>query len=357
MNMNLEVQKPDAGKAAGTTVNGPYGELVLLFYDGFEIKARPGRWGKLYSNTRSVARTAYRYAKGVQINTGFYTAFQLLERALHRAGCDVRVNDFNLAMQNPRYPIGLAGYPSVLENVRLPNPIIFGPGDYGYPDEVVSRIKGLDIRKLIQPSDWAAGLYYPDQWGCRTRMMVWPVGIDTEAYPDISGYPKTIDFLIYDKIRWNRDVVVPALLDDVVARLEAANLSFQILRYGEHKHSDFMSGLRQSRALLFLCEHETQGLAYQEALASNIPVLAWDEGVLVDPRQREFLTDDLVISAVPYFDSRCGEKFKRDEFPRVLKEFLSKRGSYQPRQYISETLSLARSADTYLKAYRELKTD
>ena len=31
--------------------------------------------------------------------------------------------------------------------------------------------------------------------------------------------------------------------------------------------------LRRSKSMLFLCESETQGMAYQEALASNVPVL------------------------------------------------------------------------------------
>jgi hypothetical protein len=329
------------------------GELVLLFYDGFEVKARPGVMGKIYSDARGAARTAFRMAKGVQIYTGFYVAFKLLERALRHVGCDVRVNDFALAAKYPDQPIGLAGYPSVLENVRLSNPSIFGPGDYGYPDEVSERTRGLNIKRLIQPSEWAAGLYKST---CRDKMMVWPVGIDTDAYPDVSGCEKDIDFLIYDKIRWHRDVEVPRVLDKVVAHLKARNMRVHVLRYGEHNHRDYILSLRRSRALLFLCEHETQGLAYQEALASNVPVLAWDDGILVDPRQRQFANDNLVVSSVPYFDDRCGEKFRLEEFPQVLETFQSKLLEYQPRRYVTERLSLTQSAETYLKAYRELKS-
>lgn len=329
----------------------PPGEPVLLFYDGFEVKARPGLLGGLYSDARGTARTAYRTLKGVQIYTGFYIAFKLLESALRNVGCDVRVNDFRLARKFPHYPIGVAGYPSVLENVRLPNPIIFGPGDYGYPDEVASRTLGLNIRKFIQPSNWAADLYASVG---RDKMLVWPVGIDTEAYPDMADYPKDIDFLIYDKIRWNRNIEVQRILENVVSQLETANMRFRVLRYGEHKHSDYMSNLKRSRALLFICEHETQGLAYQEALALNVPVLAWDEGVLVDPRQRPFATKDLTVSSVPYFDERCGERFKIAQFSEVFPKFWSKLPQYQPRQYILDTLSLRQSAEAYLHVYRGL---
>ena len=30
--------------------------------------------------------------------------------------------------------------------------------------------------------------------------------------------------------------------------------------------------------MIFLCEHETQGIAYQQALSRNVPILAWDRG-------------------------------------------------------------------------------
>ena len=49
-------------------------------------------------------------------------------------GCDVRVNDFALAARRPAYPIGLAGYATVVDKVQLPNPRIFAPGDYGAPE-------------------------------------------------------------------------------------------------------------------------------------------------------------------------------------------------------------------------------
>jgi hypothetical protein len=50
------------------------------------------------------------------------------------------------------------------------------------------------------------------------------------------------------------------------------------VRYKFHDHYSYRRLLQRSRALVFLCEHETQAIAYQEALASNVPVLAWDNG-------------------------------------------------------------------------------
>jgi hypothetical protein len=328
-----------------------HGPLVLLFYDGFELPARPGLGGAIYSQSRRVARYLYRSLKRTQVWTGFYAAFKLLHLSLLRSGCDVRINDFSLALRHPSYPIGMAGYPSVLSRVELPNPVIFGPGDYGLPDRASSVAGNPRFRKLIQPCEWAVELY---RSSCGDKMMAWPVGIDTDRWRDSARQRKDVDVLVYDKIRWHRDRQVPHVLDRVTDHLRGKGLSFEVLRYGEHHYARFAGLVRRSRALLFLCEHETQGIAYQEAMASNVPVLAWDEGVLVDPMLRKFVPSDFRVTTVPYFDARCGERFTLPTFETTFSKFWSNLGSYRPRQYILENLSLEKSAQAYLSAYSSL---
>ncbi len=335
------------GKPMGNAQELP----VLLFYDGFEVKAREGYAEKAYFAARGAARSAYRMARGLQVYTGFYVAFRALVRSLRECGCDVRINDFVTARKHPGHPIGLAGYPSILGHIDLPNPIIFGPGDYGFPDDVPRIPAKLDIRKFIQPSDWAASLY---EEACGDKMMVWPVGIDANAYPDLSGYPKDIDVLIYDKIRWNREEEVPRVLGSISDYLKANGRSFEVLRYGHHNYVEYSASLRRARSLLFLCEHETQGLAYQEAMSANVPVLAWDEGILVDPMQRKFAANDLVVSSVPYFDDRCGARFKMKDFAEVFQQFWTNLPLYNPRAYVLDRLGLRMSGQMYLDAYRGL---
>ena len=42
--------------------------------------------------------------------------------------------------------------------------------------------------------------------------------------------------------------------------------------------------------MIFLVEHETQGIAYQEAMACDVPILAWDQGNWLDPKRLELET-------------------------------------------------------------------
>jgi hypothetical protein len=258
------------------------------------------------------------------------------------------VNDFAAALRRPDYPIGLSGYPSVLSKVKLPNPIVFGPGDYGFPDEAAELAKDPRIIKLIQPSGWPVALYEPY---CGPKLVAWPVGIDTDVWPDTSKDAKLIDVLIYDKIRWYRERESPRVLEPTIRYLQSKGKTYEVIRYGHYHHANFLRLLRRSRSMLFLCEHETQGLACQEAMACNVPVLAWDEGVMVDPEYRRFLKSELEVSSVPYFDPSCGERFKLAEFESVFSKFWTNLEGYAPRRYVQDRLSLARSATDYLAIY------
>lgn len=323
---------------------------VLLFYDGYEIKAREGRAAATYHALRSHARFLWGRLRGKHNRSGFYVAFEGLRHALIAAGHDVRVNDFAAARRQPDHPIGVAGYPSVLDQVRLPNPMIFGPGDPGYPDAAAKLAARPNCRRIIQPCDWFVDYYRP--W-CGDKMLRCPIGLDLTELEDASGHAKTIDVLIYDKIRWYRDTRVDAIRERLIRHLDAAGLTHRTLVYGHHTKPVYFDRLRQARTMAFLCEHETQGLACQEAMAMGVPIFAWDEGELVDPLQVPFATPGLTVSSVPYFDERCGVRFTLAEMEAAFDRFWANRAAFRPRDYIAEALTPRGTADIFLAAYRD----
>jgi hypothetical protein len=330
---------------------GPNGPVVLMFYNGYELKARENIVERFFHGVRCAARAIYRRSKGKQVSTGFYVAFVALHEGLRQLGCDVRINDFAAARANPAYPIGLAGYPAVLTRVDLPNPVIFGPGDPGFPDTAGAWAQQDKVKFVIQPSDWFVDYYRPY---CGDKMLRCPVGIDVDRIPDASGSEKTIDVLIYDKIRWYQDTLVPAVRGRLIEKLEADGLTYHILEYGKHTQQMFFADLDRSKSMAFLCEHETQGLACEEAMAMNVPVFAWEEERLVDPRQIPFAAPGLKVSSVPYFDKTCGVKFKIDDVETAFDTFWSNISSYAPRDYIAANLSPESTALVFLSAYASM---
>lgn len=340
---------PAIAEIAGKLEITERGPLVLLFYDGYELKARPGLIGAAYSQGRRAARYVYRSARRRQVRTGFYTAFLSLCRSLRLVGCDVRVNDFGALRRRSYYPIGLCGYPSVLSHVPGDNPVIFGHGDLGLPEAASVIAADERMRILIQPCEWACAFNRPY---CGDKLRAFPVGVDSAQW-HLPKTAKTHDFLVYDKLRWYRDERVPAIRDRLIASLEARGHSVTVLRYGAHPQDQFRQALATSRALLFLCEHETQGIAYQEALAAGVPVLAWDEGELVDPNLRHY-APDLRVTSVPYFDERCGMTFTLETFEQVSRQFWAAIDRFRPRDYVDDRLSMQRAGRDYLSLYSSI---
>ncbi len=184
------------------------------------------------------------------------------------------------------------------------------------------------------------------------RCRAWFAGIDTERWPDMAARPKTVDLLVYDKIRWNRDTLVPALLDPILATIRARGLTAEVIRYKFYDHAAYTAALARSRAMVFVCENETQGLAYQEAMSANLPVLAWDNGFWLDPQWRTFSDRMIPASSVPFFAPECGERFQGiEDFAAALDRFVPMIPRYTPRAFVQRELSFAASAERYAEAY------
>jgi hypothetical protein len=90
-------------------------------------------------------------------------------------------------------------------------------------------------------------------------------------------------------------------------------------------------------------------------MASNIPILAWDNGYWLDPLWRQVSKTMIPASSVPYFSSDCGERFADwAGFEPALDRFIDRLPHLQPRKYVCENLSMKRSAEIYADHYFSL---
>ena len=182
--------------------------------------------------------------------------------------------------------------------------------------------------------------------------MDWHAGIDLAQWTDTRDEAKNTDVIIYDKIRWERERWEPELLRPIMEALVRRKLSYAIVRYGSYDYAAYRELLRTSRSMIFLCEHETQGMAYQECLASNVPIIAWDNGFWRDPMRERYESEPVAATSVPYFSSECGERFQSvQQFSETLDLFLDRLPAYQPREYVRRELSFERSAELYVQHY------
>jgi hypothetical protein len=282
--------------------------------------------------------------------TGYEMSFRLLCRALEMAGMRLHINNYGLARSNPAYPVGVSGFPIVLDRWSLPNPAVLGPGLYDHPKRNPGLMRDARFKVYFVKGDWMCHMFAPYYGADRVHPIF--SGIDLREWPDTKGTKKDLDFLIYDKIRWHRDVYDRDLVRPILEELRRRDLRFDVLRYGQYTFAQYRPLLAKSSGMIFLCEHETQGHAWQEALASNVPVLAWDQGFWLDPMRPAFEAEPVPATSVPGFSAECGERFiNAGDFPAKLELFMDRRELYAPRKWVADERSLELSAKLYLEQY------
>ncbi|WP_207924634.1 hypothetical protein [Pedobacter changchengzhani] len=279
-------------------------------------------------------------------------ALQLM-KGLDELGIPYRFNDYKYAKKHPTELIGIVGKPQLIFEKRFKNPILFGAGVYSHPIECPDLFEFYpNVKKILVPGNWIKEMFEPYY---KHKVLAWPAGIDTAKWNPSIKKQKEYDFLIYDKIRWKHDEFETSLIQPIVNELERLKLTYTILKYGSYQPNELMEKLAVSLSAIFLCEHETQGQAYQQILSTNTPILAWDRGgYWQDPYYFPNKVKYKPVSSVPYWDERCGLKFEDiSNFSDTLETFIYqlKRKDFKPRDYILEHLTLSICANKYVEIY------
>ena len=316
---------------------------LFLFYEEPDLD----RW---VPGDRHLRRLIRRLVRGPARPGGVMRWYLNLRAGLDEIGAPYRVNDYRGLRRTPGAWAHVIGKSHVVEKIPSGHPIIYGPGINDHPTDNAFWHRA-DLRLIAIPCPWFKALYDRDL-PVPLPTTVWPAGIDTALWAPAAEPPARDVVLVYDKIRWRRDEYEPSLLNPIREALARAGMAVRYLRYGYYAEEDYQALLPRVGAMVFLCEHETQGFAYLQALSSGVPIFAWDRGGdWQDPRLYPHTVRFSGVTSVPYFDARCGERFADlAEFTEKLPAFLDRvaRGAYRPREYVTENLTLAGQARAYL---------
>lgn len=294
-------------------------------------------------------RLVRRLVRGKRRPGGQERVFLNLIAGLERLQVPYRANDYRHARRHPEELCCVLGKRHVLDGESWRNPLVVGPCIHDHPIDDPDLLQRLRVRRILVPGPWMRDMCRP-YWG--NIVQAWPVGIDTDHWqPDPAPF-KTIDVILYNKIRWDHARREAELLAPLRAELAKRGLKVIELRYGHYRPEEFRSALHAARAMVFVCEHETQGLAYQEALACNVPLLAWDHGgEWLDPGYHPLRVRYGPVSSVPYWDERCGVRFATAAgFSAALDELHGRQlaGRIEPRAFIMENLTLEKCARDFV---------
>lgn len=314
----------------------------------FYAEPDPDRWLPGDRWPRALVR---RLVRGAPQPGGMMRYFLNLRAGLDALGAAYRVNDLRSLRRHPDAVASVIGKHDVVATIPADHPVAFGPAVPSHPAEQPELFRRPNLRLTVLSSAWHEALY---RAAGAARTAVWAAGIDTAHWcpPAVAPAASPVHVLLYDKIRWERDAAEPALLAPVRAELARRGCTVHTLRYGAYEEADFRALLGHVHAMVFLCEHETQGFAYLQALSAGVPLLAWDRGgAWRDPQAAALGVDFGSVSSVPYWDERCGVKFADAAgFPGALDRLLDGLAArrFAPRAFIEENFRLADCARRYV---------
>lgn len=213
-----------------------------------------------------------------------------------------------------------------------------------------------DLSKFVylHPSKWS-GEFWIHFGQQRCEFDYWPAGIDTDEHaPSAQSAAKKDSVLIYFKQRF------PEELEAAESVLKEKNIPYQKIVYGNYRHPDYIESLKKTKYIIWIGRQESQGLALEEALAMDIPILVWDVKsfghVLADERETARYTKEQLAyphaTSAYYFDDTCGVKIKDQSELRAAVERMEKDlRAYRPREYIMKNLGLEKQARDLVRLF------
>jgi len=197
-------------------------------------------------------------------------------------------------------------------------------------------------KKIIVPSQWVKNLYLNKLNISENKVDIWACGI-----PDLLKYNKKnkeYDCLIYFKNRSSEELYL------VEKFLSSKGLTYQTFSYGNYSEENFLNAVGLSKFCFILDNTESQGVAIQEMMSINIPLLVWDT------KCWDYLGEDFKVpaSSVPYWNSECGEKFYTfSDLELIFDKFYDNINLYNPKKLIETELSYKVSIENLLKIFKK----
>ncbi len=198
--------------------------------------------------------------------------------------------------------------------------LVVGPNIVNSPQDQGAILESEAIDKILVPSVWVKNFFENLSKKLLGRVEVWAAGVeDLGSMGDKNG-----PIIIYHKTG-NTEFIKP-----VTDLLNKQKIKFELLEYGKFTHIKYFTILSIARAMIYLSDSESQGLALNEAWMANIPTLVYDRGFF---KNADLFWKAEKISA-PYMSSECGLFFHDlEELNSTLTKFLQSLESFNPRQY------------------------
>lgn len=163
-------------------------------------------------------------------------------------------------------------------------------------------------------------------------IQILPIGISpsTEIKKNLLNKPNTKNCLIYFKGRKYNE------LQEVIRILKIYKINYKIFEYGKYKKSNLIKHAKSSRFGIILGRTESQGIAINELMSFNLPL------IILNSTINNFDSQVFEGTTVPYWNPICGEVINDfNNFKDTFKYFLGnlENNTYSPGKYVLDVLS------------------
>lgn len=174
-------------------------------------------------------------------------------------------------------------------------------------------------------------------------ILVLPVGVFDFEKKLKAPMERTKDCLIYFKKRTKEE------LEIIKNLLEGKKINYKIFYYGSYKNQELIKAAITSKFGIILDKTESQGIAIQEMLGLNLPLL------VCDYRENNFHGENFQGTSVPYWSDECGIKINElNDLETELDKLIKNLESFSPENFIKQNLSFEKCKTNLINYINEI---
>jgi hypothetical protein len=145
-----------------------------------------------------------------------------------------------------------------------------GPNIVIFSSDNESLLASPEVDAAITPSQWVVDLYVEDNISLGTRCFAWPAGVDVDFWKPLTVASRK-NILIFDK--QNKGTV--GQVAPYSLYLREKGYTVEIIKYGAFNHAYYLEALQRACLMIGFVAGESQGIAWAEAWATDVPTLIW----------------------------------------------------------------------------------
>jgi len=264
---------------------------------------------------------------------GHYAVTRSLVEGLKKSGLLHNYNPLHLSQLSDTVVV-LAGVRTLRQAIELKRrgyikKFFAGPNIVIFSSDHDSILASPEIDAVITPSSYVDDLYIEDNPSLRGRIFSWPAGVDTDFWAPNPAIRRD-RILIFEK--QNKGPVGP--VEPYSTYLRGLAWNVDVIRYGSFRHQQYRDLLQHACLMLGFVTDESQGIAWSEAWASDVPTMIWrnTSNVYNGRRYR--------CSTAPYLCDENGLFFDDlEHFKHQFAYWESHRALFEPRAWVLANMS------------------